>query len=492
MARGLVERARIHQPSRCRETPEMPSDSIAGFLDHAQAVRVLFPEQIEQLIRQPDIPHSDLNSLCEYLLSRGVLTRYQADAIRDDRGQELSFAGYPIVDELGPCSGGAAFKVLHPALRTPLVLRRLRADWLAPADNGASFVNRARNFGMLPHANLVTLIDAGFHRDELYAVIDQPIGAADLESLVKEVGGAMPGFLAAEYGRAIASVLRMVHERGGVHGDVRPANLFVGPLIVKTNSDGTVRRRPAPDAVVRLAELGLTPIRPAASEVLPDSATLPYLPPERIAGSAYDPRGDIYGLGAALYFLLAGRAPFAAGDPVEILERVRAAVPPSLSSLRPDLPSELVDLISRMMDKEPDLRPPTAYDVELALVRFCRPGTVPVQSAPAPIPVADPTSGIVYPEAVPVPVVESETEDSWGVDPSAFSVADDAATATPPRKREITEDERRRTRRLFLLGGILHLLGISLLIAWALGAFNSTPEPDSDPPQKKTTTKRGK
>ena len=60
----------------------MPSDSIAGFLDQAQAVRVLFPEQIEQLIRQPDIPQSDLTKLCEYLLTRGVLTRFQADTIR--------------------------------------------------------------------------------------------------------------------------------------------------------------------------------------------------------------------------------------------------------------------------------------------------------------------------------------------------------------------------------------------------------------------------
>ncbi len=471
----------------------MPSDSIAGFLDHAQAVRVLFPEQIEQLIRQPDVPQSDLSSLCAYLLSRGVLTRFQADAIREARGQELNFAGYPILDELGPCPGGAAFKVLHPALRTPLILRRLRADWLAPADNGASFVNRARAFGMLPHPNVVTLIDAGFHRDEMYAVIDHPIGAADLDSLAREVGGAMPGFLAAEYGRAIASALRMVHERGGIHGDIRPANLIVGPLTVKTNPDGSERRRPAPDAVVRLAELGLAPLRPSASEVLPDAAVLPYLPPERVDGSAYDPSGDIYSLGATLYFLLTGRPPFVGDDPAELLQRVRSAAPPPLTGIRPDLPPELIALVARMMDRESDRRPPTAYDVELALGKFCRPGTIPVQSAPAPIPVADPSSGIIYPEAVAAAEPAEESTDGWGVDPSAFSVADDAARETIPKKREITDQDRRRTRLLFILGGILHLTGISLLIAWALGAFNSTPEPDRDPPvQKKNAPKRGK
>ena len=132
----------------------------------------------------------------------------------------------------------------------------------------------------------------------------------DLESLAHEVGGAMPGFLAAEYGRAVASALRMIHELGGVHGDVRPANLLVGPLAVKAGQDGTERRRPAPDAIVRLAEIGLIPARLPALQQMPDGASLPYLPPERIDGPLYDARSDIYGLGATLYFLLTGRAPF--------------------------------------------------------------------------------------------------------------------------------------------------------------------------------------
>src|ERR1700760_2683369 len=103
----------------------MPSDSVAGFLARAQASRVLFPEQVEQLIRQPDIPQSDLAALCSYLLVRGVLTQFQADSIRDGRGHDLNFAGYPVIDVIGPCPYGTAYRALHPALRTPLVLRRL-------------------------------------------------------------------------------------------------------------------------------------------------------------------------------------------------------------------------------------------------------------------------------------------------------------------------------------------------------------------------------
>jgi hypothetical protein len=467
----------------------MPSDSIAGFLDHAQASRVLVPEQIEQLIRQPDIPQSNLSSLCQYLLSRGVLTQFQADAIREGRGQELNFAGYPVVDELGPCPGGTAYKALHPSLRTPLVLRRLRGDWLAPNDNGASFVSRARAFGMLPHPNVVPLLDAGFHRDELYVVIDQPNGGADLDSLTREVGGAMPGFLAAEYARAIASALRMVHERGGVHGDVRPANLIVGPLTVKTNPDGTERRRPAPDATVRLAELGLVPMRPAATQVLPEAAALPYLPPERVDGSAYDPRGDIYGLGATLYFLLTSRPPFTGDDPAELLNRIRSVDPPPLPGLRPDLQPEFMGLVNRMMDKVPDRRPPTAYDIETALTKFCRAGTVPPSAGPAPIPMAAPASGVLVPVAVVVEAPAAEAADGWGIDPSTFATAHAAAAESAPRRREMTASDKTRTRLLFLLGGLLHLTAIGLVVAWAMGAFTKTPDPDPAPSQKKDDTR---
>jgi len=462
----------------------MPSDSIAGFLDQAQAVRVLFPEQVEQLIRQPDVPQSDLSKLCEYLLNRGVVTRYQAEAIRDARGQKLNFAGYPIVDEIGPCPGGTAYKALHPSLRTPVVLRRLRAEWLAPTDNGPNYVARARALGMSPHPNAVPVLDVGFHRDELYVVLEQSSGAVDLDSLTREVGGAMPGFLAAEYARTVASVLRMTHQLGGVHGDVRPANLLIGPLVVKTGVDGAERRRPAPDAVLRLAELGLVPHRPPAAQFAFDLAALPYLPPERVDGSTYELSGDIYGLGTTLYFLLTSRAPFAALDSGQLLELIRSADPISLATLRPDLPPELVDLVNRMMEKSPERRPATAFDVETGLIPFCRPGTVPPQPLPQMVPVSPAGADVPVAEAVPEAPIAEEESDGWGVDTSAFALGASSTDSAPVHRRS-GPTGRARTRLLLVLGGLLHLTGAGLLIAWALGAFRSPQVEDPAQPTQK-------
>jgi hypothetical protein len=468
----------------------MPSESIAGFLDRAQASRVLFPEQVAQLIRQPDIPQCDLSALCEYLLSRGVLTQFQADAIRDARGQDLSFGGYPVIDAIGPCPGGVAYKALHPSLRTPLVLRRIRPDWLAPGDGPTNYIARARAFGTIAHPNIVHLIDAGVYHDELYAVIEQPADAADLEALSMEIGGAMPAFLAAEYCRAAASALRAAHERGGVHGDVRPANLLVGPVVAKTSSDGQVRRRPAPDAVVRLGELGLVPMRPPAA-AHPESLTA-FLPPERIDAAVCDARGDIYGLGATLYFLLTGRAPFWGDNPHDLMNKIRVAAPPSLAATRPDLSPDFVALVERMMDKHPERRPATAAEVEAALAKFCRPGIVP--PTPELVPMAAPASSVemAAPELHAVPIAgepEPEQADPWGVGMAALASAhSDAALA--PRKRQMSAHDKGRTRMLLLLGALLHLSAVGLLVAWLTGVFDRTTPPSDPVPEPNPSQRR--
>ncbi len=470
----------------------MPSESVAGFLDRAQASRVLFPEQIEQLIRQPDIPQSDLSALCEYLLSRGVLTRFQAGAIREARGGELNFAGYPIIDVIGPCPGGTAYKALHPSLRTPLVLRRIRADWLSPADNPINYIGRARTFGMIDHPNLIHLLDAGTFGNELYVVTDQPAEVADVESLAKEIGGAMPGTMAAEYGRAVASALRFAHERGGAHGDIRPTNLLIGPLAMKSQPDGTTRRRPAQGAIIRLAELGLVPIRPPAS-AFPEVLN-PYLPPERLDVAYLDPRGDIYGLGAAMYFLLAVRAPFSADDP-DLATKIRSVEPTPLATLRPDLPAEFVALIDRMMAKQPERRPATAYEVEAGLMRFCRPGVVPQQ--PAHVPLASPASSIDMAQAIPsASAVEpplANDADVWGIGSPAFDMTHTDSTPSTPRRKGLTAEEKSRGRKLMILGGLLHMTAITLLVLWLTGVFESSPAPltpEEPKPQKRDSNKK--
>ncbi|HEY2909506.1 MAG TPA: serine/threonine-protein kinase [Gemmataceae bacterium] len=464
----------------------MPSDSIVGFLDRARASRVLFPEQIDQLFRQPDLPHANLDSLCQYLEERGALTRFQAEAIRSGRGDDLNFASYPVVEEIGPCPGGTAYRALHPSLRTPIELRRFKAELLFPADTPGALLQRAQAAAALHHPYLVTLLDAGMAGDEPYAAIEVPVDSVPLDVLVHDIGP-MPSFLAAEYGRQSATALRAAHERGLWHGDLRPASILIGPMTAKPGADEIMKRRPAPNAAVKVAELGLVPKRPAAVLSPPPVESLPYLPPERLESAAYEPRGDLYSLGATLYHLLTGRPPFAAATPTELIQKVRSTEPPPLAALRPDVPMAFSQLVHQLLKKQPTDRPGTAQEVEQALAAFCRPGSAAPLTA---VPMATaPVMAVPVEEDVPTAEAQPSSADDWGAS-TDFHSAHAEAAAKPVAKRQLSAKDKARTKLLVILGLCLHISAVALVVAYFAGAFNSSPDPEPAPTKHKEPAKK--
>lgn len=352
----------------------MPSDSVQSFLHLARESRLLPNDQVQELVRQSEVPQENLPALCEALESRGLLTAFQSRRIREGRGGELAFAGYPILDDLGMCPGGYALTAKHPSLRTPIVLRRISTDWLAPADNLSAYVQRAQQVSTVVHPHLATLLEAGAYEDQLFVVLE-PYEGANLDDLVRDIGP-MPAFLACAFIRQAALGLEVAHRAGHAHGDVRPGSLFVHPLVESSRKrpDGTPMMRPGPNATVKVAELGLVPRRPALNEWR--GATLEdwnYLPPERIENGAATPAGDVYGLGQTLAFLLTGRPPFPANVPAELLPMLAGSDPLPLAVLRPDLPPDLVTLVRYLTAKDPAQRPSLATAIE-RLAAFLSPG----------------------------------------------------------------------------------------------------------------------
>jgi serine/threonine protein kinase len=260
----------------------------------------------------------------------------------------------------------------------------------------------------------------------------------------------------------------------------------------KTTPEGTIKRRPAANAIVKVAELGLVPIRPPAAVAAPPDDQIGYLPPERVDTATYTVRGDLYGLGATLYYLLTGRPPFAGSTPDEALRKIRTVAPAPLSTLRPELAPEFAALVHQLLAKRPEDRPRTAWDVEVALARFGRPGTAPAPAATtapaqALIPVTEPEAQAEIPEA------ELAPSDEWGAE-SAFSTAH--AQAGPVQRKPRTAQEKSRTRMLLILGLCLHMTAVGIVIAWVTGVFRSSKEPDprpaptqpEKPPKKGTRT----
>jgi hypothetical protein len=245
-------------------------------------------------------------------------------------------------------------------------------------------------------------------------------------------------------------------------------------------------------------EVGLVPLRPPVSQYGAVPGVLAYLAPERLETGVPEPASDIYGLGATLYFLLAGRVPYEGTDVNEIAARLRSGEPAPLAALRPDLPRDMVAFVGRLMHKQIESRPGSATEVEAGLAAFCRTPSKAVPASPGAVHLAEnsgPPSGEGEVPVVVIPLPEeevpaAEAEDFWGGSADLEEAHSTAEKA--PRKREMSEDEKKRSRRLLILGGLLHATWITLLVVFVIRSCTGDSKPSSEPTQPKQENKQDK
>jgi hypothetical protein len=158
--------------------------------------------------------------------------------------------------------------------------------------------------------------------------------------------------------RAAAEALAAAHEQGIVHRDVKPSNVFL------------VRGRSGGDDV-KLLDFGVATLQQttlAPRYTRGTVGTPGYMAPEQARGDEeVDPRADVFSLGLVLYECLSGRPAFRAAHPLALFGKVILEQPPTLAELRPETPAELQGLVTRLIAKHRDQRPPDGAAVAQAL-----------------------------------------------------------------------------------------------------------------------------
>ena len=193
------------------------------------------------------------------------------------------------------------------------------------------------------------------------------VDGIDLSQLVK-LHGPIDVASACEIIRQAALGLQYAHEQGLIHRDVKPSNLML------TMTQPNV-------ASVKLLDLGLA-LFGAASEAVDElttvgqlMGTLDYMAPEQADNSHdVDARADVYSLGATLFKLLTGTAPYETSERLSPLRKMKALATvdaPSSASRRENLPSEVVAITDRMLLRDPAARFATAKDVAEAVAPLC-------------------------------------------------------------------------------------------------------------------------
>ncbi|NLT55487.1 MAG: diguanylate cyclase [Actinomycetales bacterium] len=188
-------------------------------------------------------------------------------------------------------------------------------------------------------------------------------GAVVLEDLGGEaLGDVLPLDVptALRYALELTRTVARVHERGVVHRDITPANVVLSG--------------PGPEPVLIDFECASTAAeeRPGFTHHREMIGTLAYLAPEQTGRTSHpvDHRADLYALGATLYEMLAGEPPFGFGEALQLVHDALVRVPTPLSERVPDLPPLLSDVVTRLLEKEPDRRYQSASGLAHDLVEL--------------------------------------------------------------------------------------------------------------------------
>jgi serine/threonine protein kinase/Tfp pilus assembly protein PilF len=166
---------------------------------------------------------------------------------------------------------------------------------------------------------------------------------------------------------AVAEALAHAHSQRIVHRDVKPSNVVVGEFGEALLIDWGVAKNLAADS--QEAQLGGASPASDRTAVGAIIGTPAYMSPEQAKGLPIDERSDVFSLGATLYHLLAGRAPYE-GETMAILPRVALGDYAPLSESAPDLPGELAAIVNKAMARETSGRYPTARELAEDLRRF--------------------------------------------------------------------------------------------------------------------------
>jgi tetratricopeptide (TPR) repeat protein/tRNA A-37 threonylcarbamoyl transferase component Bud32 len=263
-------------------------------------------------------------------------------------------------------------------LRRRVAVKELRTQSAALR---ARFEREALLTARLQHPSIVSIYEAGRwpSGEPFYAMklvpgkpLDQVIAAAStLESRV----ALLPHVL------AVADALAYAHKERVIHRDLKPQNVLVGEFgetvvidwgLAKDLTD-TIPEFPKGSALDRTPLEGgpfRAPADMGATRVGDILGTPAYMPPEQAEGRPADERADVYAIGALLYHLLCGQAPYAESTSGEILEAVRRAAPVPLEARQPGVPPDLIAIVTRAMAREPDSRYPSGRELADDLRRF--------------------------------------------------------------------------------------------------------------------------
>ncbi|MEU7981967.1 protein kinase [Micromonospora sp. NPDC049081] len=373
-------------------------------------------------------------------------------------GDPARLGGYELLDRLGEGGMGSVFLARSPQGRR-VAVKVVRPELSHDDEFRGRFrseVNRARQ---VPPFCTAEVLDADPDHDPPYLVVEYVEGPS-LAQVIRD-GGPLGSAQLHGIAVGVATALTAIHGAGVIHRDLKPANVLVAPGGIKVIDFGIARAFEATSQHTRTHQM---------------VGTVSYMAPERFdtaSGRAVGPAADIFAWGAVVAYAATGRNPFGGDSATATAMRILTQ-PPDLTGLR----GPLRELVSRALEKDPDVRP-TARELLDGLLTVTAPAGVPAPASVPALPAPPSSAGADRPSAgSPAPVAATGVPGDGPGDPASAS----GGPGEPSAAGVVVAGRRVSSRRRLFVGVGAAVAVVAVLVSGAvfgprLVGDRSTPDP---------------
>ena len=272
-------------------------------------------------------------------------------------GQTISH--YKILEKLGEGGMGVVYKAEDTKLDRLVALKFLPHHLTSNETEKSRLLQEARAAAALNHPNVCSVIDIQESNGTQFIVMEYVDGVTlRRKAPVAKVDDAI------RYAIQIGEALQAAHAKGIVHRDVKSENVMV-----------------TTDGHVKVMDFGLAKLKGSLKVTRTSSTvgTLAYMAPEQIQGAAVDARSDIFSFGVVLFEMLTGKLPFRGEHEAAIMYSIVNEDPQPIEQFSKNVPSGLTLIVTRALEKNPDLRYQSMQDVVNDLALLQSSGSVPLR-----------------------------------------------------------------------------------------------------------------